>query len=184
MYVPWLMLFSISGNSKPGQHGSEWQTVLNRHGLERICKPRTAVTAHPVGLALQREDTTKARVVTSKEEIKDNYEDCHNSPLRLLRLLIARFLASVERRRFRQMNKVNEQVRLLDRELNPTLTLQAINLFRPVSKPLVPGAIPAFCPRPVLTFQGHCRNAGTDLRLNLRPCSCNSVVCRVMPLAS
>jgi hypothetical protein len=26
--------FSISGNSKPGQGRSEWQAVLNRHGIE------------------------------------------------------------------------------------------------------------------------------------------------------
>jgi len=72
VYVPWFMLFSISGNSKPGQDRSEWQAALNRHGFQRICKSRAAVTAHPVGLVLQREHTAEVNVVTPKEEIKDS----------------------------------------------------------------------------------------------------------------
>jgi hypothetical protein len=49
-----------------------WEAVLNRHGFERICKLRTAVTAHPVGLALQCEHTAEVNVVTPKKEIKDS----------------------------------------------------------------------------------------------------------------
>jgi hypothetical protein len=71
VYVPWFML-PLSDNSKPGQDRSECGAVLNRHRLERICKSRAAVTAHPVGLALQREHATEVKVVTAKQEIKDS----------------------------------------------------------------------------------------------------------------
>src|SRR5208283_2574283 len=64
--------FSISGNSKPGEDRREWQAAFNRHSLERICKLRTAVTAHSVGLVLQCEHTAEVNMVTPKEEIKDS----------------------------------------------------------------------------------------------------------------
>jgi hypothetical protein len=64
--------FSTSRNSKPGQDRSEWQAVRNRHGLERIHKLRTAVTAHSVALSLQCEHAAEVNVVTPKEEIKDS----------------------------------------------------------------------------------------------------------------
>jgi hypothetical protein len=60
----------ISGNSKSGQCRSEWQAALNRHGFQRVCKFRTAVTAHPVGLALHCEHTAEVNVAAPKEEIK------------------------------------------------------------------------------------------------------------------
>jgi hypothetical protein len=63
--------FSSSGNSKSGQRWSEWQAALNRHGFQRVCKFRTAVTAHPVGHALQREHAAEVNVVTPKEEIEE-----------------------------------------------------------------------------------------------------------------
>jgi hypothetical protein len=68
----WVHGLSISRNSKPGQYRSEWQAALNRHGFQRICKSRAAVTAHSVGLALQREHATEVKVVTPKQEIKDS----------------------------------------------------------------------------------------------------------------
>jgi len=83
------MLFFISGNSKPSEGSSEWDAALDRHGSQRICKLRTAAAAHPVGLTLQREHTAEVNVVTPKQKIKNSQEDCHNSPLRLLRLLMA-----------------------------------------------------------------------------------------------
>ena len=72
VYVPWFMLFSISGNSKPGLYGDEWEAALNRHGLERICKLRTAVTADLVRFSLQCEHTAEVNVVTPKQEIKNS----------------------------------------------------------------------------------------------------------------
>src|SRR6185369_3222650 len=65
-----LILFSISGNSKLGQDRSEWQAALNRHGFQRICKFRAAVTAHLICLAFQREHTAEVNVVTPKKGIK------------------------------------------------------------------------------------------------------------------
>ena len=71
------------------QFETELRQMLNRHGLERICKLRTAVTAHPVGLALQCEHTAEENVVTPKEEIKDSYEDRHRlSFVRFMLILI------------------------------------------------------------------------------------------------
>jgi len=49
---------------------------------------------------------------------------------------------------------------------------------------LVLGAIRLFRPPAVLTVQGHCRNVGIDLRPDACPCSFNSVICCVAPLAS
>jgi hypothetical protein len=72
VYVRQFIRFSISGNSKSGHYRSEWQAALNRHSFQRVCKFRTAVTAHPVGLTLQCEHTAEASVVTPKEEIKDS----------------------------------------------------------------------------------------------------------------
>jgi hypothetical protein len=67
-----VMLFSVSGNSKPGQDRSEGQATLNPHGFQRIFKFRAAVTAHLICLALQREHTADVNVVTPKQEIKDS----------------------------------------------------------------------------------------------------------------
>jgi hypothetical protein len=72
----------------------------------------------------------------------------------------------------------------LDTELNSTVIVQATNHFGHRPKSLVLGAIRLFHPPAVLTVQGHCRNVGTDLWPDARPCSFNSVICRVMPLAS
>lgn len=72
MYVPWFMLFSISGNSKPGVYGREGQAVLDRHGFQRVPVLRSAVATHSVRFTLQREDTTKVKVVTPKQKIKDS----------------------------------------------------------------------------------------------------------------
>jgi hypothetical protein len=79
----------ISGNSKPDQDRSEWQAAHNRHGFQRICKSGTAVTAHSVGLALQREHATEVKVVTPEQEIKDRSEHCHNCLFELGVSLIA-----------------------------------------------------------------------------------------------
>jgi hypothetical protein len=66
-----VMLFYVSGNSKPGQDRSDGQATLNPHGFQRICKFRAAVTAHLICLALQREHTAEVKVVTPKQEVKD-----------------------------------------------------------------------------------------------------------------
>jgi hypothetical protein len=107
------MLFSVSGNSKPGQDRSEGQAPLNPHGFQRIFEFRAAVTAHLICLALQREHTAEVNVVTPKQEIKDSQEDCHETPLLRVGRLFDRVI-SCERRTapFPQMNKVNEQVQL------------------------------------------------------------------------
>ena len=47
-------------------------------------------------------------------------------------------------------------------EMNSTAILQVTNRFGLLSKPIL-DTIARLCPRAVLTFQGHCRNVGTDL---------------------
>jgi hypothetical protein len=80
------MLFSISGNSKPGLYRRQWQAALDRHGFQRVRIPRSAIATHSVGLALQREDTAEVSVVTSKEEIEDGYEGLHKRCFAMLAL--------------------------------------------------------------------------------------------------
>jgi hypothetical protein len=65
----------------------------------------------------------------------------------------------------------------LDTE-NSTVIVQATNHFGHRPKSLVLGAIRFFRLPAVLTVQGHCRNVGTDLRPDARPCSRNSGICR------
>ena len=57
------------------------------------------------------------------------------------------------------------------------MSMQATNHFGHLAKLLVLGVIPAFRPPAVMTFRGHCRNEGTDLRSAARACSRNSVIC-------
>src|SRR5208282_1639259 len=72
----------------------------------------------------------------------------------------------------------------LDTDLIHPCTLQATNHFRPVPKPLALGALRLFRPPALLTVRGHCRNVGTNLRPDARPCPRNSVICSCMLLAS
>jgi hypothetical protein len=164
VYVPLFISFSISGNSKPGQDRSKWQAVRNRHDLERIRKPRTAVTAHPVGLSLQCEHATEVKVVTPKQEIKDSSEDRH-------RLSFVSFMQTLRSRLPLQTSTVSSLVNELAQETKPTplirnrtqpCVLQGADHFGHLPKPLILCVIPAFRPPAVLTARGHCRNAGTD----------------------
>ena len=72
----------------------------------------------------------------------------------------------------------------LDTELNSTVIVQATIHFGYRPKSLVLGAIRLLRPPALLTVQGHCRNVGTDLKPAARPCPCNSVISRVVRLAS
>ena len=54
-------------------------------------------------------------------------------------------------------------------ELNSTVLQQVTSQFEGVVKILVLCLIAAFCPGCFVTFRGHCRNAGTDLRPNAYP---------------
>jgi hypothetical protein len=64
----------------------QWQTALDRHRFQRIPISRPAITAHPVGLTIQCEDTAEVSVVTFKKEIEDSYEGRHERSFVVLAL--------------------------------------------------------------------------------------------------
>ena len=70
---------SMSGNSKPGQDLRGRQAAHNRHGLQRICKFRSAVKAHLICLAFYREHTAEVSVVTPEQELEDSHEERHTT---------------------------------------------------------------------------------------------------------
>lgn len=105
-------------------------------------------------------------MVTSEEEIEDSHDRRHKISCKWPNVLLAWTLADTEQFAL-GLGEISKAVRLL--LLNSSVILQVtiqLGLFR---KPLVLGALPTFCPRAVLTFQGHCRNMGTDLGPDIHP---------------
>jgi hypothetical protein len=64
------------------------QTVLYRHIYQRILEPRSAVTAHAIGLAVERENAAQVLVTTTKQKVKYQYEVFHIDLLSVCHILI------------------------------------------------------------------------------------------------
>jgi len=90
----------LLSNSEPGRYRTQPQTAPNRHGLQRICIFRSAVTTHPVALTSKRENPAEVNVVTSEQEIEDRYEGRHKLFAFSLPKTHATRLPRINRRKF------------------------------------------------------------------------------------
>jgi hypothetical protein len=57
------------------------QTALQGHVHQRILEPRRTVTAHAIGLAIERKNAAQVLVMTTKEEIQRRYDVLHTDLL-------------------------------------------------------------------------------------------------------
>jgi hypothetical protein len=58
------------------------QTALHGHVHQRILELRPTVTAHALGLTIERENAAQVLVITTKQEIKRRYDEFHTDLLR------------------------------------------------------------------------------------------------------